>query len=325
VLELDGLVRRFGDTTALDGLSFTVQRGEVFGFLGPNGAGKSTAMRAIMQLTALDAGQVRWDGATYDLGTCRRFGYMPEERGLYPTMKVLEHLVYLARLHGLPADRARRVCAGWLERLGLAERAGDKVEALSLGNQQRVQLAAALVHEPPLLVLDEPFSGLDPVGVDELAAVLRERAAAGTAVVFSSHQLDLVEELCESVAIVHRGRLVAEGAVRELGRAGARRVAVAVSTDPAGTWAAAIPGATIVGVEQGRVRLVLAGGVDPQQVLAAAMAVGPVEHFAIETRRLTEVFREAVGQRFDDADRAPGSLAPGPPGSASPNAGEAHA
>ena len=314
MLELDGLVRHFGDTVALDQLSFTVPRGQVFGFLGPNGAGKSTAMRAVMRLTALDAGEVRWAGAPYGLPTCRTFGYMPEERGLYPTMRVGEHLVYLARLHGLPAPRARRASAAWLERLGLGGRANDKVEALSLGNQQRVQLAAALAHDPPLLVLDEPFSGLDPVGVDELAAVLRERAAEGAAVLFSSHQLDLVEELCEAVAIVHRGRCVASGTVRELGRTGSPRVVVAVAGDPAGRWAQRLAGTRVSGAEQGRVRLVLDDGVTPQQVLTAAMASGTVEHFAIETRRLTEVFREAVGQHYADADagaeRAPGTGAP---------------
>ncbi|WAX57881.1 ATP-binding cassette domain-containing protein [Jatrophihabitans cynanchi] len=300
MLELDGLVRHFDDTIALDRLSFTVPRGQVFGFLGPNGAGKSTAMRAVMRLTALDAGQVRWDGATYDLDTCRGFGYMPEERGLYPTMRVAEHLQYLARLHGLTTAAARQRAAEWLARLGLSERAQDKVEALSLGNQQRVQLAAALVHEPQLLVLDEPFSGLDPVGVDELAGVLRERARAGAAVLFSSHQLDLVEQLCESVAIVHRGRCVASGTVRELGRTGARRVEVEVTGDPDARWAAALHGVRVLGTEHGRARLVLGDGVDPQQVLAAAIAAGPVEHFAVCSRRLSEVFREAVGRPLED-------------------------
>jgi ABC-2 type transport system ATP-binding protein len=300
LLELDGLVRHFDDTIALDRLSFTVPRGQVFGFLGPNGAGKSTAMRAVMRLTALDAGQVRWDGATYDLDTCRGFGYMPVERGLYPTMRVAEHLQYLARLHGLTTAAARQRAAEWLARLGLSERAQDKVEALSLGNQQRVQLAAALVHEPQLLVLDEPFSGLDPVGVDELAGVLRERARAGAAVLFSSHQLDLVEQLCESVAIVHRGRCVASGTVRELGRTGARRVEVEVTGDPDARWAAALHGVRVLGTEHGRARLVLGDGVDPQQVLAAAITAGPVEHFAVCSRRLSEVFREAVGRPLED-------------------------
>jgi ABC-2 type transport system ATP-binding protein len=215
-------------------------------------------------------------------------------------MRVAEHLQYLARLHGLTTAAARQRAAEWLARLGLSERAQDKVEALSLGNQQRVQLAAALVHEPQLLVLDEPFSGLDPVGVDELAGVLRERARAGAAVLFSSHQLDLVEQLCESVAIVHRGRCVASGTVRELGRTGARRVEVEVTGDPDARWAAALHGVRVLGTEHGRARLVLGDGVDPQQVLAAAIPAGPVEHFAVCSRRLSEVFREAVGRPLED-------------------------
>jgi ABC-2 type transport system ATP-binding protein len=238
VLELTGLRRQYGDVLALDGLSFTVPPGQVFGFLGPNGAGKTTAMRAIVGVTAVDAGEVRWNGEAIGQEARSRIGYMPEERGLYPAMRVLEQLEYLARLHGLTAAQARAGALQWSERLGLADQGQAKVEALSLGNQQRVQLAAALVHEPQLLVLDEPFSGLDPAGVDVMSEVLAERAAAGVTMLFSSHQLDLVEHLCQSVAIIHRGRLVAQGSVEDLGRAGKLRVAVRV----AGTTRAAGPG-----------------------------------------------------------------------------------
>jgi len=193
----------------------------MFGFVGPNGAGKTTAMRIILGVLSADAGEVRWHGRPVDAAVRRRFGYMPEERGLYPKMRVRAQLVYLAALHGVtdPLAAADR----WIERLGVAGRADDRIEALSLGNQQRVQLAAALVHEPELLVLDEPFSGLDPVGVDVLSGVLAEYAATGVPVVFSSHQLELVERLCEAVAIIKDGRLVASGAVDEL-RGPGRRV-----------------------------------------------------------------------------------------------------
>jgi ABC-2 type transport system ATP-binding protein len=295
VLAIDNLVRRFGAVVALDGLSFDVPAGQVFGFLGPNGSGKSTAMRAILQLIALDSGEVRWNGETYGFDRCRRIGYMPEERGLYPSMRVLDQVTYFARLHDMDRKSATAASQRWLERLGVAGRANDKVEALSLGNQQRVQLAAALVHEPDLLVLDEPFSGLDPVGIDELAGVLAERAAAGATVLFSSHQLDLVEDICESVAIVNHGRCVASGSVRELVRGGQPRLVVAVATDPAGAWARELPGARISTIERGQVRLVLDPGANPQAVLRAATAAGPVDHFAFESRRLSEVFREAVG------------------------------
>ncbi|MDA0184897.1 ATP-binding cassette domain-containing protein [Solirubrobacter phytolaccae] len=209
-----GLTRRFGDRVALDGVSFSVEPGQMFGFVGPNGAGKTTTMRIIMGVLAPDAGEVRWNGAPLSFGVRSRFGYMPEERGLYPKMRVHRQLSYMAALHGVedPDGAATR----WIERLGLTERAEDRVEQLSLGNQQRVQLAAALVHEPELLVLDEPFSGLDPVGVDVLSGVLLDYARTGVPVVFSSHQLDLVERLCEAVAIIKDGRLVASGTVEDL-------------------------------------------------------------------------------------------------------------
>lgn len=294
MLEVDGLVRRFGDTTALDGLTFSVPAGQVVGFLGPNGAGKTTAMRIILGIGTADAGRVRWKGA--DVGLTQRlgFGYLPEERGLYAGMVVVEQLTYLGRLHGMARADAETSSRKWLERLGLGDRAHEKLEALSLGNQQRVQLAAALVHGPQLLVLDEPFSGLDPVAIDAVDAVLREAAAAGAAVLFSSHQLDLVEGVCQSVAIVNRGRLVASGTVDSLSRAGAARLVVEVEGDPAGAWARALPGVAVSEVDGAAVRLVLDAGVDPQAVLRAAQASGPVRHFAFERRRLSEVFREAV-------------------------------
>ena len=188
----------------------------MFGFVGPNGAGKTTAMRIVLGVLEADAGRVLWRGRAADAAARARFGYMPEERGLYPKMRVHPQLSYLAQLHGLDRRSAEASAERWMERLGVAERANDRVEALSLGNQQRVQLAAALVHDPELLVLDEPFSGLDPVGVDALSGVLAERVDAGVPVLFSSHQLELVERLCHSVAIVDHGRLVATGMVDEL-------------------------------------------------------------------------------------------------------------
>lgn len=195
-------------------MSFSVAPGQMFGFVGPNGAGKTTTMRIVMGVLAPDAGEVRWNGELLQMRMRARFGYMPEERGLYPKMRVKPQLSYLAALHGVtdPDAAADR----WVDRLGLTERAGDRVEQLSLGNQQRVQLAAALVHEPELLVLDEPFSGLDPVGVDVLSGVLLDYARTGVPVVFSSHQLELVERLCEAVAIIKDGRLVASGTVDDL-------------------------------------------------------------------------------------------------------------
>jgi ABC-2 type transport system ATP-binding protein len=293
-LALDGLTRRYGSVVALDQLSFYVSSGQVTGFLGPNGAGKTTAMRAVFGLTALDAGQVRWNGAPVTQADRRRFGYMPEERGLYPGMLVGEQLEYLARLHGLSPAAAAPATAGWLERLGIGDRAGSKVESLSLGNQQRVQLASALVHNPDLLVLDEPLSGLDPAGIDAVGAVLAGQASAGKCVLFSSHQLDLVEDLCESVVIIDRGRVVASGTVDDLTTSGRQRLVVRVTGDREGAWARALAGVTVSENDGGALRLTLGPAVDPQSVLRAAMAAGPVTEFALQRRRLSEVFREAV-------------------------------
>ena len=299
MLDLRHLSRRFGATVALDDLSFTVPSGEVFGFLGPNGAGKTTAMRAVLGVTALDAGEVRWQGRAVDSATRRRFGYLPEERGLYPSMGVLDQLAYLGELHGMRRRDARRAAADWLARLGLDDRAFDRVEALSLGNQQRVQLAAALVHDPELVVLDEPFSGIDPAGVDTMRAVLAEEAGAGKAVLFSSHQLDLVEDICASVAIVESGRLVAAGKVADLVTAGRPRLVVGIAEDPAGRWADPLVRLGAVEISENRggmIRLVLADGTSTDDVLDVARTAGTLQHFAIDQRRLSEVFREAVKQ-----------------------------
>jgi len=295
-LELDGLTRRYGSLTALDHLSFSVGPGKVTGFLGPNGAGKTTTMRAVFGLTALDAGTIRWNGTPVRQAQRSRFGYMPEERGLYPGMRVGEQVEYFGRLHKMSPAAAAAGAAAWLERLGVADRAGDKVESLSQGNQQRVQLATALVHDPDLLILDEPLSGLDPVGIDAVAGVLTGQARSGKCVLLSSHQLDLVENLCESVVIIDHGRLVAAGEVDDLTTRGKRRLVVRVAGDRDGDWARALPGVTLSELDGGAVRLVLDAAADPQLVLRAAMAAGPVTEFAVRRRRLSEVFREEVSK-----------------------------
>ncbi|MGZ6674010.1 MAG: ABC transporter ATP-binding protein, partial [Solirubrobacteraceae bacterium] len=210
-LELVGLTKRYGDLLALDECTITVRPGRVLGLLGPNGAGKTTAMRCVFGLVVPDGGEVRWSGVAVDREARLRFGYMPEERGLYPHMQVRAQLEYLAALSGLDRRDAEASVRRWLARLGLEQRGEDRVDALSHGNQQRVQLAAALVHDPVALVLDEPFAGLDPLGVDALAAVIGDLARDGTAVMFSSHQLDLVEDVCQDVVVIDHGRVVMQG------------------------------------------------------------------------------------------------------------------
>ena len=294
MLELSDLHKRYGEVVALNGASFSVRRGALLGFLGPNGAGKTTAMRAIFGLIQLDSGGITWDGREVGDGERLRFGYMPEQRGLYPKMTVVEQLTYFGRLHGLSRSEAQAAAERWVEELGVAPRAKDRVETLSHGNQQRVQLAAALVHEPELLVLDEPFSGLDPLGVDTMAEVLRRRAAEGTAVVFSSHQLDLVEDLCEEVAVINRGRVVLAGRVDELkGSSPHRILEVEVSDDGAGLLSR-IDGVVSATFDGRRHRLLVEANTDVRKVLAEAQEQGSIRHFIFTTPSLSQLFREAV-------------------------------
>ncbi|MGH3862877.1 ABC transporter ATP-binding protein [Actinokineospora sp.] len=294
VLEIDRVSKRYGDVLACDRLTFQVSAGELFGFVGGNGAGKTTTMRIMLGVAAADAGEVRWNGVALDHSARRRFGYLPEERGLYPRMKVLDQLVYLAELHGFGVNEAHRNAETWIARLGLREHRDDEVQKLSLGNQQRVQLAAALVHEPDVLVLDEPFSGLDPIAVVVLAAILREQADTGVPVVFSSHQLDLVERLCDRIGIIRDGRMVACGTVDEL-RAGSGTTLVVHAPAAEPGWADGVEGVSVVECQNGRTRLRLADGADDQPVLAAALATGPVHEFSRHRPSLTELFRDVVG------------------------------
>jgi ABC-2 type transport system ATP-binding protein len=296
VLELTDLSRRFGDVVALDGVSLVVPEGELVGFVGPNGAGKTTAMRIALGVLEPDAGDVRWRGRPVDAEARRRFGYMPEERGLYPKMPVFEQLVYLARLHGLSKADARHRATETIDVLGVAERAGDRVESLSLGNQQRVQLAAALVHRPDVLVLDEPFSGLDPVGVDVLSGVLRREAdERAVPIVFSSHQLELVERLCDRVVLIDRGRIVAAGTIDELRSTRERRLLLVEIAGADDAWFDVVPGVRLVEARSnGAAVLELADDVDEQRVLDVARAAGDVTHFSRVQPTLAELFREAV-------------------------------
>ncbi|MGQ0840681.1 ABC transporter ATP-binding protein [Actinokineospora sp.] len=299
-LEIDGVSKRYGDVVALREMTFDVNAGELFGFVGSNGAGKTTTMRIALGVLAADAGEVRWDGEPVTLETRRHIGYMPEERGLYPKMKVGEQLVYLARLHGLSTAAAKRAVAEWTERLGVAGRIGDEVQKLSLGNQQRVQLAAALVHNPAILVLDEPFSGLDPVAVDIMSKVLQDKANDGVPVVFSSHQLDLVERLCHRVGIVRNGQMVACDTVDALQAGGIEQLVVGAPMAPPG-WADGLPGVTVRAHEGAQTVLELGAGADDQAVLRTALSTGPVTEFSRRRQSLTELFRNVVTENGEVA------------------------
>ncbi|TVR27024.1 MAG: ATP-binding cassette domain-containing protein [Nitriliruptor sp.] len=293
MLELDRLRKAYGEVVALDHLSLTARPGRLLGFLGPNGAGKSTAMRAVFGLVRLDAGSVTWQGEPINDTQRRQFGYMPEQRGLYPRMPVAEQLRYIGELHGLSDAEARVAAAGWLEELGLTDRAGDPLRELSHGNQQRVQLAAALVHEPEVLVLDEPLSGLDPLGVAGLGRIIRQRAEDGATVVLSSHQLDLVEELCDDVVIVAEGRDRLAGDLAAIRadhphREVQVRLAGGHTPDPPA-------GCELVASSHGVTRLRVPADTDPAQLATSLARQATVERFRFEPPSLEEIFRSAVG------------------------------
>jgi ABC-2 type transport system ATP-binding protein len=293
MLELIDVRRTFGEVRALDDVTFTVQPGRLTGFIGANGAGKTTAMRIVLGVLGADAGQVRWRGADVTGDDRRRFGYMPEERGLYPKMAVGEQLVFFGRLHGLAHDEARRRVAELLEELGLAPRSGERLEKLSLGNAQRAQVAAALVHDPDLLVLDEPFSGLDPNAVDTMAAMLRRKTATGTPVLFSSHQLDLVDRICDDVVFIHGGRVVAAGTADGLRAAHAPRRYRLELDDDAG-WLRGRPDVQVLDVDGPRALVELVPDTDGRPLLAAALDRGAVRAFAPVVPTLSEIFREVT-------------------------------
>jgi ABC-2 type transport system ATP-binding protein len=293
-LRVAGLQKRFGDIEALRGIDLEVPRGQLVGFLGPNGAGKTTTMRGVLGLVAMDAGSVSWDGRALTNDDRHHVGYMPQERGLYPRMMVHEHIAYMGRLAGLDRATADKRARQWAERVGLSDRGEDLIQELSTGNQQRVQLAVALVHEPMLLILDEPFAGLDPVAVATLSEVMAEQVARNASVVFSSHQLDLVQDLAEHVTIVAAGKTRASGTVAELrGRSPIRHFEVQWAGEPP-DWAP--PDAESRPAPGGVTRYVVPADTDAAQLVAGAAAHGEVAAVSFEPPGLDEVFLELVSR-----------------------------
>jgi ABC-2 type transport system ATP-binding protein len=298
-LVLDGLVKRFGAITALDGISFEVRRGEVFGFLGANGAGKTTTMRIVLDILRPDAGTATWVGTpTIDVPR-ETWGYLPEERGLYPRLQVLDQLVFFASLYGIPRDVAAARGTEWLARFRIPDYATRRAEELSKGNQQKVQLIAAILHEPAVLIMDEPFVGLDPVNVALLKEAFGDMRDRGTTLVFSTHQMETVEELCESVALIDKGRLVLAGPIRDVKRSTGRQV-VRLAVDGDGTlpWISSLPGVRVSRHGQDYAELDVDRGVDPEIILRAALDRGErVTNFLIADPSIEEIFIERVGRR----------------------------
>jgi len=292
LLELHSVTRSYGDRAVLRDVSFAVRGGRITGFVGSNGAGKTTTMRVILGVLAPDSGSVSLDGAPLTSDQRVRFGYMPEERGLYPKMKLAEQLVYLGRLHGMSSRQAAESTASLLERLELTERADSTVESLSLGNQQRAQIAAALVHDPDVLVLDEPFSGLDPVAVESVLAVLKDRAATGVPVLFSSHQLDIVERLCDDLVVIADGQIRASGSREQL-RSDHSRDRFELLVDGDIGWLRLEPGVEVLEFDGGYA-LFEAEPQVAQRVLTTALATSPVLRFAPQHPSLAQIFREVI-------------------------------
>ena len=293
MLSFDRVTKRFGPLTALDRCTFAACPGRLTGFLGPNGAGKTTAMRAVFGLVELDGGTVRWQGRPVRAADRARFGYMPEERGLYARMRVRDQLVYLGQLSRRGAKDVTRSVDAWLERLGLAGRAADRLDRLSHGNQQRVQLIAALVNEPDLLVLDEPFSGLDPIAMGAMSDLLSGLAAKGATVLFSSHQLDLVEDLCQDVVIIEQGRIVLAGELKDLRAAVPERFIDIRYQGAAPDWSLLAP-ATLIEANDGRARLRVGSGGDVAAVLTTLQDSADIVSFTYQPPTLSELFCEAV-------------------------------
>jgi ABC-2 type transport system ATP-binding protein len=299
-LIVDSISKRFGDVVALDEASFAVEPGRIFGLLGANGAGKTTSMRIVLDILRPDRGRVTWHDVENTALPRRTWGYLPEERGLYPRMQVGEQLRFFASLYGVPEADARAGITEWLERFRIPEYLDRRVEELSKGNQQKIQFIAAILHDPDVLIMDEPFSGLDPVNVRLLKEAFLEMRDRGKTLVFSTHQMETVEELCESIAIVDRGRVVVSGAVRDVKRAMGRQVVrLATDGDGRGTgWLGELSGVTITAQREDYVELGVPAGQDPASILRAALDRGErVTHFEIADPSLEEIFVEYVGRR----------------------------
>ncbi len=301
-LEIDHVTKRFASTLALDALTFDVPRGAIFGFLGANGAGKTTTMRICLGILHADQGEIRWDGQRVAGVPRRNWGYLPEERGLYPRMTVIDQLVYFASLYGEAPDVARREARSWLARFRIADQAERRAEELSKGNQQKVQFIAAVLHRPTVMLMDEPFTGLDPVNLGILREAFLELRDDGRTLVFSTHQMETAEAMCESVAIVDRGRVVAGGSLAELKRASGRRtIRLGLDGEVAPAWLGTLAGVAAIRPGPGHVELEVTPGVEPAAILAAVVARGAaVNRFEIADPSLETLFIEHVGRPVED-------------------------
>jgi len=304
-LVVDSVTKRFGDVVALDNASFSVEPGRIFGLLGANGAGKTTCMRIVLDILRADSGSVTWNGTVNTELPRRTWGYLPEERGLYPKMRVAEQLRFFAALYGISGANATAEIEEWLERFRIPDYRDRRVEELSKGNQQKIQFIAAVLHDPDVMIMDEPFTGLDPINVRLLKEAFLTMRERGKTLIFSTHQMETVEELCEAIAIVDQGRVVVHGSVRDVRRAMGRRV-LRLATEGDGQFIeglTALDGVTVGARRADFVELHLPAALDPDTILRAALDQGQrVTRFEITEPSLEEVFIEHVGRRAVDED-----------------------
>lgn len=293
-LDVSEVTKRFRDVTAVENLSFTVAEGSLFGFLGPNGAGKTTTMRVVLGILKADQGQVTWKGRPFKNGDVSFFGYLPEERGLYPKMRMVEHLEFLGQINGLSKSKARTATTNWIERFNLGEMQHKRIEELSKGNQQKVQTIGTMLHDPELLILDEPFSGLDPVNTALLKEVLLEAHAKRNTIIFSSHRMDQVEEICDDIALINKGRLVLHGKLKQIKRSMGRNV-LRVSLEGDQNFWTKIPGLELLASRADYLEFRLTENTNPNLVLQKAMAAGQVIRFELVEPSLDQIFVEKVG------------------------------
>ncbi|PLR89946.1 ABC transporter ATP-binding protein [Bacillus sp. T33-2] len=297
-LDLKHVTKRFGKFTAVNELSLSIPEKEMFGFLGANGAGKTTTFRMILGLLDPSAGSISWDGKPIDYSTSNIVGYLPEERGLYPKLKVKDQIVYLARLRGMHKQEALKELDYWLDRFRVPEYADKKVEELSKGNQQKIQFVAAVVHKPKLLILDEPFSGLDPVNVELLKEAVIDLKEAGTTIVFSSHRMEHVEEMCEHLCIMHKGVPVVHGSLRGIKRSfGKKNLVIHADFDTG--FLADYHGVTKSKRTPEGIHLQITGEEVAGQILQDIVGKGFIRKFAIEEPSLNDIFIEKVGASYE--------------------------
>jgi ABC-2 type transport system ATP-binding protein len=292
-IRLTGVRKTFAGHVAVRDLSLEIPRGSVFGLLGPNGAGKTTTLRMVMNIFAPDEGRIEIGGRPADVAARDHIGYMPEERGLYPRMVLREQLLFLAEIKGAPRREAAQRVGGWLERLGLAEWGERRTNELSKGMQQKAQFIATVLHEPDVLILDEPMSGLDPVGMDLMREVLLDERRKGTTLVVSSHQMETVERICDRVALLNRGEKILDGPVAAV-KAQHGRNSLVLSFDGDGSFLASLPGVLRLSDFGRYVEIRLEDGADPQAVLHAAAARLRVSRFEIVEPSLHDIFVERV-------------------------------